>query len=370
MIAPGNLEVLSFLPEQQEPIFLPVMCVTRRDYDGDLLEVRTKMGRRVRCTPDHPFLVTDAGGAPIVRKLAEDLTPEDWLPLATERDERADAAKMASILSAVGRGGALPGEAHRAPACTRDSQAGRPAHRRAARDLPARVVGSRAHRRGEANRGAQAGRGRPRRRIPSRLADRHHQRRQLRELRDRALRELLAHRRPVHRRGLRNQNRGPSSAPVVVPSRARGAPRSRGGARLVAVRNGGERVQHPHRAKGDSALAACDHVVVRCPRTRAQQLRAATSRPHLGPPRARQVGPPRRAVRGRRLVVAPGRRAERHHRVRDGQRRTRRWRAATARRTGDRRLTPDRPDAEVDEGHALDSHQRSRPDRARDRAHP
>ena len=75
VIAPGNLEVLSFLPEQQEPIFLPVMCVTRRDYDGDLLEVRTKMGRRLRCTPDHPFLVTDADGAPIVRKLADDLTP-------------------------------------------------------------------------------------------------------------------------------------------------------------------------------------------------------------------------------------------------------------------------------------------------------
>ncbi len=108
VIAPGNLEVLSFLPEQQEPIFLPVMCVTRRDYDGDLLEVRTKMGRRVRCTPDHPFLVTDAGGAPIVHKLAEDLTPEDWLPLATERDERPDAAKMASILSASDVAGLSP----------------------------------------------------------------------------------------------------------------------------------------------------------------------------------------------------------------------------------------------------------------------
>ena len=108
VIAPGNLEVLSFLPEQQEPIFLPVMCVTRRDYDGDLLEVRTKMGRRLRCTPDHPFLVTDADGAPIVRKLADDLTREDWLPLATERDERADAAKMASILSAADVAGLSP----------------------------------------------------------------------------------------------------------------------------------------------------------------------------------------------------------------------------------------------------------------------
>jgi UDPglucose 6-dehydrogenase len=102
VITPGNLEVLSFLPEQQEPIFLPVMCVTRRDYEGDLLEVRTKMGRRVRCTPDHPFLVTDADGAPLRRVLAEELTENDWLPIGMKRDEPADAAATASILSAVG----------------------------------------------------------------------------------------------------------------------------------------------------------------------------------------------------------------------------------------------------------------------------
>ncbi len=101
VITPGSLEVLSFLPEQQEPIFLPVMCVTRRDHEGDLLEVRTKMGRRVRCTPDHPFLVTDADGAPLRRVLAEDLTEDDWLPIAMRRDQPADSAAMASILSAV-----------------------------------------------------------------------------------------------------------------------------------------------------------------------------------------------------------------------------------------------------------------------------
>ncbi len=101
VITPAALEVLSFLPEQQEPIFLPVMCVTQREYDGPLLEVRTKMGRRLRCTPDHPMLVTDREGAPLERKLAESLTSEDWLPLAMRRDEPADGARMASILSAV-----------------------------------------------------------------------------------------------------------------------------------------------------------------------------------------------------------------------------------------------------------------------------
>ena len=108
VITPGTLEVLAFLPEQQVPRFLPVMCVTRRDHEGDMLEIRTKMGRRVFCTPDHPFLVTDAGGAPIKRKLARELTEDDWLPLALERDEVPDAARMASILSAVDLAGLSP----------------------------------------------------------------------------------------------------------------------------------------------------------------------------------------------------------------------------------------------------------------------
>jgi len=101
VITPAALEVLSFLPEQQEPIFLPVMCVTRRDYEGDLLEIRTKMGRRLRCTPDHPLLVTDGDGSPLRRVLAEDVTEQDWVPLAMRRSEQADASRMASIMSAV-----------------------------------------------------------------------------------------------------------------------------------------------------------------------------------------------------------------------------------------------------------------------------
>jgi UDPglucose 6-dehydrogenase len=101
VITPAGLEVLAFLPEQQEPIFLPVLCVTRRPYEGPMLEVRTKMGRRVRATPDHPFLVTDKDGAALRRVLADDLTEDDWLPLAMRRDEPVDGARIASILSAV-----------------------------------------------------------------------------------------------------------------------------------------------------------------------------------------------------------------------------------------------------------------------------
>jgi UDPglucose 6-dehydrogenase len=108
VITPGDLEVLSYLPEQQEPIFLPVMCVTRRDYEGELLQVRTKMGRLVSTTPHHPFLVAAANGGPLRRVFAKDLTEEDWLPLALQRDAPVDAASLASILSASDAAGLSP----------------------------------------------------------------------------------------------------------------------------------------------------------------------------------------------------------------------------------------------------------------------
>ena len=69
-------EVLSWRRDASTPEFLPVAAVTRRVVDDEIVEVRTKMGRRVQCTPDHPF-VTAAGV-----KLADELTESDWLPLA------------------------------------------------------------------------------------------------------------------------------------------------------------------------------------------------------------------------------------------------------------------------------------------------
>ncbi len=82
VIEPEGLEVLSWREQTVAPEFLPVAAATRRPFEGDLLEVRTKMGRRLRCTPDHPFVVSDGdGGAPAV-KLARELTADDWLPIA------------------------------------------------------------------------------------------------------------------------------------------------------------------------------------------------------------------------------------------------------------------------------------------------
>jgi UDPglucose 6-dehydrogenase len=70
------LEVLTWDPDTGRSRFAPVAAVTRRESPGEIVELRTKMGRRIRATPDHPF-VTRRG---IIA--ASELTADDWLPLA------------------------------------------------------------------------------------------------------------------------------------------------------------------------------------------------------------------------------------------------------------------------------------------------
>ncbi|MDX6678717.1 MAG: UDPglucose 6-dehydrogenase, partial [Solirubrobacteraceae bacterium] len=102
VIEPGALEVLSWIPGGAEPQFMPVMCVTRRDYDGEIVELRTKMGRRIRCTPDHPWMVRDASaGGELELKPAGELSTDDWLPLALGVGESTDRSALAPMLGAV-----------------------------------------------------------------------------------------------------------------------------------------------------------------------------------------------------------------------------------------------------------------------------
>jgi UDPglucose 6-dehydrogenase len=101
LIEPQSLEVLSWVPGGEEPQFLPVMCLTRREYDGELVEVRTKMGRRVRTTPDHGWIVGDGLGGQPEFKLAGELTTDDWVPLALGRGEEWDGTKVYPLISAA-----------------------------------------------------------------------------------------------------------------------------------------------------------------------------------------------------------------------------------------------------------------------------
>ncbi len=82
-IEPETLEAWSWVPGESEPEFMPVLVLTRRHYEGEMVDVRTKLGRCVRTTADHPFLVGDGqDDAILTRVLAGDLDGDCWLPLA------------------------------------------------------------------------------------------------------------------------------------------------------------------------------------------------------------------------------------------------------------------------------------------------
>jgi UDP-glucose 6-dehydrogenase len=82
-LGPDGWEVLTWWPGDPTPEFARVSTFTSRPWQGDALLVRTKMGRRVVCTPDHPFVVGDGATPDAAQiRLARDLSRDDWLPIA------------------------------------------------------------------------------------------------------------------------------------------------------------------------------------------------------------------------------------------------------------------------------------------------
>jgi UDPglucose 6-dehydrogenase len=98
---PRDLEVLSWRSGSDCPEFLPVATITRRPFSGELVELKTKMGRRLRCTPDHPFVVADAAGVERGVKLAEQLGADDWLPIAQHAATSSEAPLALSPLDGM-----------------------------------------------------------------------------------------------------------------------------------------------------------------------------------------------------------------------------------------------------------------------------
>jgi UDPglucose 6-dehydrogenase len=109
-IVPPDLEVLAWRPDGKSA-FCRVAAVTRRPFEGEAIEVRTKMGRRVLCTPDHPFVASDRSGAASSVKRADELTSSDWLPIAVGTAvgevERREPQRL-DLLSAVPLAGLEP----------------------------------------------------------------------------------------------------------------------------------------------------------------------------------------------------------------------------------------------------------------------
>src|SRR5262245_469231 len=62
----GAVELLSWSPDGVRPEFRRVMAVTSRPWHGDMVTVRTKMGRRLTVTADHPLVVRRGAGEPSV----------------------------------------------------------------------------------------------------------------------------------------------------------------------------------------------------------------------------------------------------------------------------------------------------------------
>lgn len=92
----SGYEALSWVEEWSNPEFFPIAAATRRPYQGDIINLRTKMGRRLSVTADHPVVVGDGTDEVNVNvKTAENVSISDWLPIALnfpisfERDDAA-----------------------------------------------------------------------------------------------------------------------------------------------------------------------------------------------------------------------------------------------------------------------------------------
>ncbi len=75
-----DLEVLSWLEGQVIPEFQRALAVSVRSYEGEMISVRTKMGRRLTVTADHPMMVRRNDVVTVAQ--AGELTDGDWLPIS------------------------------------------------------------------------------------------------------------------------------------------------------------------------------------------------------------------------------------------------------------------------------------------------
>ena len=107
---PAGWEALSWRSGEVTPEFLPVALFTSRPYRGDVIDVRTEMGRRITVTEDHPFVVGDgADGDRVERRLAGDLSTTDWLPVAQGFPLLEPASAVMRTLDALPVAGIEPG---------------------------------------------------------------------------------------------------------------------------------------------------------------------------------------------------------------------------------------------------------------------
>jgi UDPglucose 6-dehydrogenase len=107
---PAGTEVLAWSSDDTEPAFHPVAALTRRPYDGDLVSVRTKMGRSLTVTADHPLVVCDGAPDDPVRVVeAGDVETTCWLPIA-QGSPLTEEPQVLDLLSLAEAGGVAASE--------------------------------------------------------------------------------------------------------------------------------------------------------------------------------------------------------------------------------------------------------------------
>ena len=108
-VGTAGWEVLSWSPGTVTPEFEKIERFTARPYDGDVIDVKTKMGRRLTVTADHDYVVgTGSFGGVLQRKLARDLTTEDWLPVAVGAPLSVEFEQFGRVLDALEPAGISP----------------------------------------------------------------------------------------------------------------------------------------------------------------------------------------------------------------------------------------------------------------------
>lgn len=106
-----NLEDVSVLSLREDASygFEPVVAVTRREYDGELHTVRTRMNKTVTVTHDHPMLTVENDG--VKTREARELNEGDRLPVLNEVSE--EAFNSSDITEVVGEPTAADGGTER-----------------------------------------------------------------------------------------------------------------------------------------------------------------------------------------------------------------------------------------------------------------
>ena len=81
-----DLQILAFNCETGQSVIAPVQALTKRTFEGALVQIKTSMGRTLRVTPDHPVIVREDGE--LAMRLAATIRVGDELLMLSTIEEQ------------------------------------------------------------------------------------------------------------------------------------------------------------------------------------------------------------------------------------------------------------------------------------------